>query len=201
MIFNVGTGGGVKNAKDISYDNVTSGLDSTDIQGAIDEVNNSLVASDGRRLYFDSQDGKYGYNTDPSRGADTFVPFSKGKLSGLDISGSLTGSTSPHSEFFPATFICGNFKAIDSTTFAATEDMRVKCVMTFTCKGTSGANSHRGALVYNGTEVQQVYYGKNNITFNIDIEKDAPIRVFAYTVNSSSLPASVTMTMNNIAIR
>lgn len=39
-------------------------------------LNNSLVASDGQKLYFDSKDGKYGYNTDPNRGADTFVPFS-----------------------------------------------------------------------------------------------------------------------------
>lgn len=28
-------------------------------------------------FYFDYKDGKYGYNTDPSRGADTFVPFKK----------------------------------------------------------------------------------------------------------------------------
>ena len=41
-------------------------------------LNNSLVASDGQKLFFDSNDGKYGYNTDPNRGADTFVPF-KGK--------------------------------------------------------------------------------------------------------------------------
>ena len=34
-----------------------------------------MVASDGQKLYFDSKDGKYGYNTDPNRGADTFVPF------------------------------------------------------------------------------------------------------------------------------
>lgn len=43
---------------------------------ALKEVNNSLIASDGQKLYFDSKDGKYGYNTDPNRGADTFFPFS-----------------------------------------------------------------------------------------------------------------------------
>lgn len=47
---------------------------------ALKEVNNSLVASDGQKLYFDSKDGKYGYNTDPNRGADTFVPFKSGEL-------------------------------------------------------------------------------------------------------------------------
>ena len=34
-----------------------------------------MVASDGQKLFFDSKDGKYGYNTDPNRGADTFHPF------------------------------------------------------------------------------------------------------------------------------
>ena len=40
-------------------------------------VNNSLVAN-SNHFYFDYKDGKYGYNTDPNRGADTFVPFSSG---------------------------------------------------------------------------------------------------------------------------
>lgn len=30
----------------------------------------------GTRFYFDCQNGQYGYNTDPERGADTFSPFS-----------------------------------------------------------------------------------------------------------------------------
>ena len=46
----------------------------------INWLNNSLVATDGQKLYFDSKDGKYGYNTSPSRGADTFVPFKSGEL-------------------------------------------------------------------------------------------------------------------------
>ena len=45
------------------------------VANEITSVNNSLVATDGQKLYFDSKDGKYGYNTDPNRGADTFVPF------------------------------------------------------------------------------------------------------------------------------
>ena len=38
-------------------------------------VNNSLVAN-SKHFYFDYNNGKYGYNTNPNRGADTFVPFS-----------------------------------------------------------------------------------------------------------------------------
>lgn len=48
---------------------------------ALKNVNNSLVASNGQKLYFDSKDGKYGYNTNPNRGADTFVPFKNGGIS------------------------------------------------------------------------------------------------------------------------
>ena len=39
-----------------------------------------MVASDGQKLYFDSKNGKYGYNTNPNRGADTFVPFSNSQV-------------------------------------------------------------------------------------------------------------------------
>ena len=79
MIFNLGLGS-ASSADKVKYDNTESGLGATNVQGAIDEVNNSLVASDGQKLFFDSKDGKYGYNTDPNRGADTFVPFKSGGL-------------------------------------------------------------------------------------------------------------------------
>lgn len=42
---------------------------------ALKEVNNSLIAN-SNHFYFDYKDGKYGYNTSPNRGADTFFPFS-----------------------------------------------------------------------------------------------------------------------------
>lgn len=41
----------------------------------ITSVNNSLIAN-SKHFYFDYQNGKYGYNTNPNRGADTFFPFS-----------------------------------------------------------------------------------------------------------------------------
>lgn len=79
MIFNMNAGG-ASTADKVKYDNTESGLQATEVQGAIDEVNNSLVASNGQKLFFDSKDGKYGYNTDPNRGADTFVPFSNSQV-------------------------------------------------------------------------------------------------------------------------
>lgn len=36
----------------------------------------SELSANGNKFYFDYQNGKYGYNTDPERGADTFRPFS-----------------------------------------------------------------------------------------------------------------------------
>jgi SOS-response transcriptional repressor LexA len=47
------------------------------ISQANNDLNNSLTANN-TRFVFDYQDGKYGFNTDPNRGADTFFPFSSG---------------------------------------------------------------------------------------------------------------------------
>lgn len=46
---------------------------------ALKEVNNSLVAN-SNHFYFDYKNGKYGYNTNPNRGADTFHPFSNSQV-------------------------------------------------------------------------------------------------------------------------
>lgn len=40
-------------------------------------INSSLTAN-GSQLCMDYHDGKYGVNTDPQRGADTFIPFRSG---------------------------------------------------------------------------------------------------------------------------
>ena len=37
-------------------------------------IDGQLIAN-GNHFYFDYQNGKYGYNTDPGRGSSTFVPF------------------------------------------------------------------------------------------------------------------------------
>lgn len=44
---------------------------------ALKNVNNSLKAN-SKHFYFDYKNGKYGFNTDPNRGADTFAPFKSG---------------------------------------------------------------------------------------------------------------------------
>ena len=40
-------------------------------------LSNDLAFPDGTRFYPDKQHGKYGFNTSPTRGADTFYPFFK----------------------------------------------------------------------------------------------------------------------------
>ena len=51
--------------------------DADELTENIAEIQNELTANN-TKLYFDFKDGKYGYNTDPNRGADTFNPFKSG---------------------------------------------------------------------------------------------------------------------------
>lgn len=49
-----------------------------DIGIKIEDLENGLSVG-GNRVYLDYRDGKYGVNTDPERGADTFTPFKSGE--------------------------------------------------------------------------------------------------------------------------
>lgn len=74
--------------ENVSLEDVTVYSQDGDNFGAVDinktneEVNqlNRNLTANGSGFYFDYQDGKYGFNTDPNRGADTFSPFSGGVL-------------------------------------------------------------------------------------------------------------------------
>lgn len=55
----------------------------TNIDIGIDDLENSLTIGNSR-VYLDYKDGKYGVNTDPERGADTFVPFKENEESTVD---------------------------------------------------------------------------------------------------------------------
>lgn len=48
------------------------------------KLNDSLQAN-STQFYFDYQNGKYGFNTDPNRGADTFNPFSSNEWTSGEI--------------------------------------------------------------------------------------------------------------------
>lgn len=56
------------------------GLTITDIDLLLQKITNITqingdLSANSKHFYFDYQNGKYGYNTDPSRGAGTFSPF------------------------------------------------------------------------------------------------------------------------------
>lgn len=68
------------------------------IKTEFDNVNSSLTAN-GSQLCMDYHDGKYGVNTDPQRGADTFIPFHsnhKIKTQTLTLYPSRTANPSPN---------------------------------------------------------------------------------------------------------
>ena len=50
----------------------------------VNRINNDLTAN-SNHFYFDYKDGKYGYNTDPNRGADTFAPFKNGLMPNISL--------------------------------------------------------------------------------------------------------------------
>lgn len=52
MIFNVGAGGGASTADKVKYDNTESGLQSDNVQGAVDELNSSLVKLKNQSVTF-----------------------------------------------------------------------------------------------------------------------------------------------------
>ena len=60
---------GTKNFSQIGDGTISGGL------VAINNQLNNQLTTNGNQFYFDYKDGKYGYNTDPQRGADTFSPF------------------------------------------------------------------------------------------------------------------------------
>lgn len=56
-------------------------IEATTVSGLINILEDEFTAN-GNRLYMDYKNGKYGMNTDPERGADTFIPFKSGSQSG-----------------------------------------------------------------------------------------------------------------------
>ena len=72
-------------------------------------INDSLVAN-GKNFYFDYKNGKYGYNTSSSRGADTFVPFSGGNIEVLEFYTNMPAGTAITTGAYP------NFKTVGTFT-------------------------------------------------------------------------------------
>ena len=90
MIFNLGGNNDnvqVK-AEEVLYND-------SNVDAALGILENELTAN-GKRIYLDYKDGKYGYNTSAGRGADTFIPFkSDDEYTNLTTVSSITGDNLP----------------------------------------------------------------------------------------------------------
>ena len=86
MIFNVGSNGSVS-AESVKYGE-------SNVGAALGVLEDELTAN-GTRIYLDYKDGRYGYNTDALRGADTFNPFSSGGEYNILTTSNLTGNKLP----------------------------------------------------------------------------------------------------------
>lgn len=95
MIFNVGAGGGGA-ADQIKYDNGNSGLEATNVQGVVDELNTRLVNENNETFNYGVKDGVRGFFTDPSRADDSFIPFRSGAEIVFYFSGIADGNNKPN---------------------------------------------------------------------------------------------------------
>ena len=100
MIFNLG---GNSEAVDLTADKVKYG--NSNVAQELATLENELTAN-GKRIYLDYKDGKYGYNTDALRGADTFSPFKSGGK-GDDIYTNLTTVASITGDKLPTIYGSG----------------------------------------------------------------------------------------------
>ena len=76
MIFNLGGNEAVTlTAENVKYNDSNVADELIELETRASALEDELTAN-GTRIYLDYKDGKYGYNTSASRGADTFSPFS-----------------------------------------------------------------------------------------------------------------------------
>ena len=76
MIFNVGGNSEAVNmtADKVKYNDGDVAQELATLDQSVAVLEDELTAN-GKRIYLDYKDGRYGYNTDALRGADTFSPF------------------------------------------------------------------------------------------------------------------------------
>ena len=111
--------------------------------GAVNELNSSLTAN-GNQLCMDYHDGKYGVNTDPQRGADTFIPFHsnhKIKTQTLTLYPSRTTNPSPN-----PTWIFDKLERVDGV-------LSVSSVYGYMSSGDKGINSFSIGFRISGNKV------------------------------------------------
>lgn len=126
----------------------------------------------GTNFYFDYQDGEYGYNTSPLRGADTFSPFKSGGeiillASNLTkLSYNVTSDLHNYAELTVNNFFCTPVSVSTSESAHGSDTPSAKTVnvnfsynaSTGVISGTLSVSSTKGKTTCNGSTKVNLYY-------------------------------------------
>lgn len=96
------------------------------------------MSANGNQFYFDYQNGQYGYNTDPARGADTFSPFKSGIQAVIHGRKQTNGWTAVHAGKVSVQVLDNTFSASDGYTYTINLYVNDKVVDTYAVQLTGG---------------------------------------------------------------
>ena len=148
----------------------------------VGEVKSALTAN-SNMFYFDYQNGKYGYNTDPSRGAGTFSPFSGG---GAKLIGTYTSTTNIDVSAYGATS-ASQFLAVAQSVSTSTASQYIEGVSSYGYKSASCSFS-APSLSLSGTTLRLTIgsvSGSGSVT-NVTASASTNNRVKVYFVGDIS---------------
>ena len=123
----------------ISYDNTNSGLGSTNVQGAIDELNSNLSAGELQFKFATDGEGNYGY-----LGADgSLIPFKNGN--------GFTTLSALFQHYYTSN---------QNKTYTATKDCTVLAISLQTTHGGDGSGGYKSTLTTTGEMLSSNKYRK-----------------------------------------
>jgi hypothetical protein len=125
------------------------------LKNNITNINGQLVANENT-MYMDYHDGKYGVNTSPTRGADTFIPFNDGKVY-VHSGGSSVTFTSPVSGqiYCYLTSVANEIAWYGEASVSITNNLSINGTVVCNCSGSNGDGSRHAGVrktnSYSGT--------------------------------------------------
>ena len=116
------------------------------LKNNITNINGQLVANENI-MYMDYHDGKYGVNTSPTRGADTFIPFNDGKVY-VHSGGSSVTFTSPVSGqiYCYLTSVANEIAWYGEASVSITNNLSINGTVVCNCSGSSGDGSRHAGV-------------------------------------------------------
>ena len=135
--------------------------------------------ANSNQFYFDYQDGKYGFNTNPNRGADTFVPFNKAEI--------IWTNPTPSNQIFDTISISGvdftKYTQIVILAWGHHQWDKTNITQIFEVSGTGGVLY---ATMAGGDYNRAVSFNKNNNTISI-----TPVNTKAGNYQSYTIPVRI----------